>query len=84
MLGELVEDIRDFNIQNSISNQQDAKLIAAEKAFDAGQEGSYQVSIDALDELINTAEGEQLEGKIPKEDFVGLTDAALQIIKSLQ
>jgi len=84
LVQDLVEDIRDLNLQQGISNQPDAKLEAAQKAFEAVRAGRDKVAAEALRELINIVESEQREDdRILKDDAEDLTDAARQIINLL-
>jgi len=85
MLAELVEDIRDLNVQNGLSSGPDAKLDAALKALEAGQAGDNAAAVKALGELIGVVERQRRDDDtVQQDDAEDLIEAAREIIKLLR
>jgi len=81
---DLVEDIRDLNLQQGISNRPDPKLIAAQRALDGLHANDKGVAVAALRGLISAVEAQRPdEGGLARDDTKDLTDAAREIISLL-
>ena len=81
---DLVEDIRDLNLQQGSSNRPDAKLEAAQRALDGLYANDKGVAVGALRELISAVEAQRPgEGGLARDDTKDLTDAAREIISLL-
>jgi hypothetical protein len=84
LVEDLVEDIRDLNLQQGISNRPDPKLEAAQRALDGLHANDKEVAVAALRELISTVEAQRPdEGGLAKDDAKDLIDAAREVISLL-